>query len=78
MTTYPEADLAYDPSSMCVCMLACQTDQVVRWKAVNLYRVKLGCCVRMRIQSSHLCVSAGSDPGSDDPGVVGCQDNSDK
>lgn len=54
-------------------MRGCQTDQVERWRAVNLYRVKLCYCVTRRIRSSRWCVSAGSDPGSDDPGAEGCQ-----
>lgn len=56
----------------CACVRACQTDRAVHWMAVSLYRVKLCCCVMMRIRRSHLSVSAGSGPGSDDPGVVGC------
>lgn len=53
-------------------MRGCQTDQVERWRAGNLYRVKLCCCATMWIRSSRWCVSAGSGPGSDDPGVEGC------
>ncbi len=60
------------------CVRACQTDRAERWRAVSLYRVKLCCCVTTRIRSSHSCASAGSGPGSDDPGVVGCTDNKKK
>lgn len=38
-----------------------------------MYRVQLCCCVTRWTRSSRWCVSAGSDPGSDDPGVEGCR-----